>query len=81
MINGLGGYAAYGQLSVQEKLAGQRPPVDQGQGQTGTNKANREELFRALLKAAPTAETQTATAEKARSDPSPGRGQVLDLNI
>lgn len=81
MINGLGGYAAYGQPSIQEKLAGQRAPVDDEQGQAnGANKANREELFRALLKTAPTAETQVA-AEKVRSDPSQGRGQVLDLNI
>ena len=80
MINGLGGYAAYAQPTIQEKLAGQRAPLEGEQGQTA-NKANREELFRALLKTAPTAESQSATAEKVRSDPSQGRGQVLDLNI
>lgn len=84
MINGLGGYGAYSQLPIQEKLTNQRSQSsDDNESSKKTNASSREELFKSLLKASNTDDSRQATAgtEGRQADSTAGRGQVVDLNV
>ena len=84
MINGLGGYGAYSQLPIQEKLTNQRSQSsDDGESSKKTNASSREELFKSLLKASSADESRPAPSgsEARQADSTAGRGQVVDLNV
>jgi hypothetical protein len=83
MVNGIGGYNAYAQPSIQERAAGQRPEAQTKQADSTSTKAEREELFKTLLKPAVQAERADTGASNRtpEADPSQGRGQVLDLSV
>ncbi len=84
MINGLGGYGAYNQLPIQDKLTNQRAQTsDDSSKKTSTNASSREELFKSLLKSSSADEGRAPTAgtEGRSADSTAGRGQVVDLSV